>query len=145
VNFSNPIRNNQVASMKNIFKWTILFFIITLSGCSLPYPRTYSSEELEGRIVDEDTGVPLEGVNVVAYWELYKLGFQAMNNGVIKVMETVTDADGRFHFPAWEPELVLRAGTLYEGIQLTFFKSGYVVIGELNYSNLGTVQPGRVR
>ena len=106
-----------------------LALALALSGCSLPYPRTYSSEELEGRIVDEDTGEPLEGVNVVAYWELFDGIEGHTSEGVIKAMETVTDMDGRFQFPAWGPELVLRPGALSKGRRFVLFKSGYVVRG----------------
>ncbi|MBI3301590.1 MAG: hypothetical protein HYZ72_05880 [Deltaproteobacteria bacterium] len=67
------------------------------------FPSTYSAEAIEAWVVDEETGQPLEGVIVIANWKLWG-GIHPDVIGSLVVMETVTDANGRFFFPAWGPE-----------------------------------------
>jgi hypothetical protein len=97
----------------------------------LPGPPTYSAEAIEAWVVDEDTGEPLEGVIVTANWELK--GWHTDLPGQMRVMETVTDATGRFSFPAWGPKPRPPEGYLsYKDPQLLLFKSGYKYLGLAN-------------
>jgi hypothetical protein len=56
-------------------------------------------------VVDAETNQPLEGVTVLASWEV-EAGEMAARSKVyrIKLLEAVTDKNGRFYFPAWGPE-----------------------------------------
>ena len=51
-------------------------------------------------MVDAETHQPLEGVNVVAHWVL-NFGLEGTVHADLMLMETVTQSNGRFYFPAW--------------------------------------------
>jgi len=89
-------------------------------------PPTYSAAAIESEVRDENTAQPLAGVIVVANWEL-QTWTEAAPLGHVMVMETVTDARGRFTFPAWgpKPRQPPEGYILYKGPQLLLFKSGY--------------------
>ena len=87
----------------------------------------YSAEPIEAWVVDEKTGKPAEGVIVVAHWKLMRgtVGGR-VPAGTMMLMETVTDAGGRFAFPAWGPLQKTSSGFLdFEDPMLIFFKPGY--------------------
>lgn len=102
----------------------ILTCMATLPACATleGFPVTYSAEAIEGWVVDAETNQPVEDVIVVAHWDLES----AYTPGQMMVMETVTDKNGRFHFPAWgpKPRPVLAALT-FEDPEIVMFKSGY--------------------
>jgi hypothetical protein len=89
-------------------------------------PPAYSAEAIEARVVDEDTGQPLEGVIVTANWEL-QAPLEGYPVGQMMVMETVTDAKGRFSFPTWgpKPRGPLTGSLTDKDPQLLLFKNGY--------------------
>jgi hypothetical protein len=100
----------------------------TLGGL---YQPQYSAKAIEAWVVDGETNQPLEGVTVLANWQV-----EAGANEVyqIKILETVTDEKGRFYFPAWGPEPNPSA-TGYIGFSdpgLAFFKPGYRYLGQEN-------------
>ena len=68
-------------------------------------PEAYRGEAIHGRIVDAETGAPVAGAVVIGYHELVKpFGLEApIIAGKLHVAEAVTDADGRYHLPAWGP------------------------------------------
>ncbi len=91
--------------------------------------------------MDADTGAPIEGAVVVAYWELKGGSFgDSLPCGAANVEEAVTDKEGRFHIPGWGPT---RAGCASEmRIQdpiLYIFKPGYGYGFFHNGSALSTV------
>lgn len=93
--------------MKPRSRWIVAATLVSLLlflawGC--PAPLIYSSPALEARVVDEDTGQPLEGVIAVVHWQL-RGGIHEDAVGELVVMEAVTDATGMFRFPAWGPKL----------------------------------------
>jgi len=89
--------------------------------------RTYTAEPIAARIVDADTGAPVEGVNVVAAWQA-KGGLEGGNiMGYVTVMEDVTNANGEFSFPGWGPKK-WRNGAIRDGAPLLILlKPGYEV------------------
>ncbi len=89
--------------------------------------RTYTAEPIAARIVDADTGAPVEGVNVVAAWQA-KGGLEGGNiMGYVMVMEDVTNAKGEFSFPGWGPKK-WRNGAIRDGAPLLILlKPGYEV------------------
>lgn len=96
-------------------------------------PSTYSAEAIEAWVVDEDTGQPLEGVIVVANWELQAL-MEGRPVGQMMVMETVTDATGRFYFSSWgpKPRWPLEGELVDADPRLLLFKNGYKAKGLQN-------------
>ncbi len=81
--------------MKSGARWFALTLVtLWMSACS-PY---YTSEPFDARVVDADTGRPIDGALVLAWWQLYKPSLDSGRTGsVLEVLETVTDQDGRFH------------------------------------------------
>jgi hypothetical protein len=92
-----------------------------------PHPATYSAKAIEAWVVDEETGQPLEGVLVVAHWQLAPLLGHGPPVGQVTVLETVTDTKGRLYFPAWGPKpREPKSGLLtYYDPEIFLFKSGY--------------------
>lgn len=87
------------------YKWVILFNLIiwVSAGCSSSHV-TVSGDPVYARVVDADTGKPLPGVAVVAYWELYQGGIAGGGPcAAANVEEAVTDQNGRFWLPNWGP------------------------------------------
>lgn len=110
-------------------KRKLLFFPLLLMVLLLPLQSCafyYSAEPIEAWVVDANTKQPLEGVIVVAHWQL-KGGLEGGNPvAQMMVMETVTDKNGRFHFPGWGPKLRSLSGRLKtESPEILLFKSGY--------------------
>jgi len=100
-------------------------FAVAVTACGSE--RTYTAEPIAARIVDADTGAPVEGVNVVAAWQA-KGGLEGGNiMGYVMVMEDVTDANGEFSFPGWGPKK-WGNGAIRDGAPLLIlFKPGYEV------------------
>ena len=97
-----------------------------LSGC-MPYVK-YSAEPIEAWLVDAKTKQPIEGAVVVAHWELY--GASIVDIGVthagnLQFMETMTDKNGRFYFPAWGPLRAWGSRLTFDDPEMFVFKSGY--------------------
>lgn len=77
------------------------------SAHAVGLPSRYSAEAIEAWVIDAETKKPLEGVIVVAHWQLfYSTVGGRVPAGQLEIMETVTDNNGRFYFPAWGPKKV---------------------------------------
>jgi hypothetical protein len=87
----------------------------------------YSSKELHGQVVETETGQSVEGAVVVASWLLSPTiwGHEQYHKR-LHIVETVTDAEGRFVIPAWGPKLLPPLTALDEtNPRLAVFKSEY--------------------
>jgi hypothetical protein len=115
--------------------------LVIVSGCSRGN-FVYSAEPISAQVVDADTGVSLEGVNVLVAWEL-RAGMGHSLVGYINVSEDITDRDGRFHFPGWGPTPNIDSGSAVpaESPVLLFFKSGYRSKAVENERPTGTARP----
>ena len=104
---------------------TAVLVSLLLSACWVG-PKTYSAQSITASVFDKDTGQPIPQVRVVAAWEL-KGGLEGGSVlGYLTVMETVTDADGRFSFPQWGPKTYRGPGGIGWGAPwLVFFRPGY--------------------
>ena len=105
----------------------VLGAVLLFAGCATLDVRSYSAESIEAWVVDEQTGQPLEGVVVVADWLLMRGTFGGRSlQGPFMILESVSDAKGRFHFPAWGPRANRTLGFMdHEDPELWFFKPGY--------------------
>jgi len=90
------------------------------------WPPVYWADSIHARVVDAATGQPLAGVNVVAHWELNG-PLENVPVGQLQVLETVTDENGEFTFPAWGPRLrwPLYGFLTWRDPMLLLFKSRY--------------------
>jgi hypothetical protein len=84
----------------------------------------YHADSIEGLLVDAATGKPLEGVVVVAHWQL-RGAFEGAASGQLQISETTTDADGRYRIPSWGPKLALKGTLGGAAPTIIFFKPGY--------------------
>jgi hypothetical protein len=109
----------------------VLAVMAALPSCATAI--NYSAESIEAWVVDAETGAPVEGAVVVAHWQLMG-GMEGGNIvGQVMVLETVTDAKGRFHFPAWGPVRHSGPGRLdVDDPELIIFKSGYKFLALAN-------------
>lgn len=106
-------------------KLRFLFFaamLLPLQSCAF----YYKAEPIVAWVVDAETKQPLEGVIVVAHWQL-EGGLEGGDRvGQVMIMETVTDAKGRFYFPGWGPKPRSLKGSLKtHSPEVLLFKSGY--------------------
>ncbi len=92
---------------KRLRRVVVTLIVLAVLGYAFIFPHFYWGDAIEARVVDADTEQPLEGVIVVAKYELFypSIGGLGAPN-VFHVMEAVTDHNGRFHLPAWGPKWV---------------------------------------
>ena len=96
----------------------------TLPACA--GSLTYSAEPIHAQVIDADTQQPIKGVVVTANWQLEEGTFGGnVPAGQLMVMESVTDNEGKFSFPAWGPKKAVKGHLVSDDPQLLLFKSGY--------------------
>lgn len=99
-------------TLRTMYWLAALVVLIHLSGCTI----VYSSADVEGRIVDADTGEPVAGAVVVGIWQLesYPIHNHYMED-IIHVSESVTDEEGRYRLEGFALKFVgHKSGSLYE-------------------------------
>ena len=114
--------------------WTGIVLLLMLFSVPAHAFIEHGAESIAARVVDAKTGQPLEGVIVVAHWQLERKVWAGIGHSgrdsrgplQLKIMETVTDANGRFFFPAWGP-LPTPPNSYLEGFdpRIIMFKQGY--------------------
>lgn len=68
-------------------------------------PLVYWAEPIRAKVVDAETGKPLEGVVVVAQWILNDGIVDSRHRIRFQVLEAVTDSWGEFVLPGWGPKI----------------------------------------
>jgi len=116
---------------------------ILLSTGSEAFIR-YSAAPIAAQVVDSETGEPIPGVVVLAHWEL-RGGGHGQSKGELMILETKTDADGRFSFPAWGPKTVWDPDArLWDADPaMTLLKQGYAPRTVLNSQAVGPIDTTR--
>jgi hypothetical protein len=105
-------------------KLIITFFavIIFLPGC------VYAARvdgPYEGKVIDADTGEPVEGVVILGVWYTSQFSPAGATHNYYDARETVTDKNGEFSIPG----MGLRVLSNLEPMDFLIFKSGYEYIG----------------
>jgi len=95
--------------MKKVIITICLLFIC--SSCSA------SSSGISGIVVDAETGKPIDGAVVMVEWTKTK-GIGLTHTESYKVVEVLTDKDGKFKVPG--------VRTIFVDPHLTIYKKGYV-------------------
>jgi hypothetical protein len=88
----------------------IIILLLTAQGCS-------ASSEILGTVVDAETGESIERAVVLVEWTKTK-GFGLTHTESYKVVEVLTDKDGKFKVPG--------VRTIFVDSHLTIYKKGYV-------------------
>ena len=114
--------------------WTGIVLLLMLFSVPAHAFIEHGAESIAARVVDAKSGQPLEGVIVVAHWQLERKVWAGIGHSgrdprgplQLKIMETVTDGNGRFFFPAWGP-LPTPPNSYLEGFdpRIIMFKQGY--------------------
>jgi hypothetical protein len=105
----------------------VMMLQMNLTGCA-SMVLGFSAEPITATVVDADTKQPLKDVIVVAHWQLVGGGSfvdSSVPVGELMVMEAVTNAEGKFHFPAWGPKYDFMGRMHNDDPQLIIFKPGY--------------------
>jgi len=114
--------------------------LLLVSAVLLAHPIVYFGNEVRGKVIDDETGAPLEGTSIVAEWQIYVMGIQPHSGDRIKVLEAETNKNGDYVLPAWGPAPRPPWGALLNrSPMITFFKSGYypkTVINERNSDDM---------
>lgn len=111
--------------------WMLLLILSAPPACT--GSPVYYAEAIEATVVDAETQKPLEGVVVVAHWQLFHGTLAGrVPADQLMVLEAVTDKDGRFRFPSWGPKLALSGYLDDRDPALLLFKSDYEYRGLQN-------------
>jgi hypothetical protein len=118
-----------------------LLVAAALCGCGSPY---YTADPIEAWVVDAETGAPIEGAVVTANWQLLAGSFDTGGRKLrqLEVMETVTDKNGRFHFPGFIRLNISLDDLGEEDPQVLVFKPGYQYYRATNDYPIGSASPG---
>lgn len=127
------LRNPFTDMSRSVMATALLVLAASCSGCAL-FGATLRSDAVDSQVVDADTGQPIEGAVVVAYWEMHRGSFAGggLPCGAANVEEAVTDQDGKFRIPGWGPIHSSCDGMRSGAPFLYVFKSGY---GDTRVSN----------
>lgn len=111
------------------FTLILVLFICTGARGSCAFGEIpLSAAAIDSQVVDADTGKPIEGAVVVAYWQLQSgsLTGDGLPCGAANVEEAVTDNYGQFHIPGWGPIMPTCNGSMNQGDpEMYVFKAGY--------------------
>ena len=81
---------------------------------------------MEGWVIDQETGNPIEGVIVSANWQSeIRLPDGSRPGDQIAIREAVSDRTGHFRLDSWGPKFSTRRHAPERKPQLLLFKSGY--------------------
>ena len=104
-------------------KWvggaSILLLLVFFIYFILPKPASYEGLPISGIVIDQESGVPLEGVVVLAVWGKTGGFFHTYRVGNVAVQRTVTSKSGEFYLPGW-PEYQRTLGSLIAGEHIRF-------------------------
>ena len=86
------IERNSTRVVKGI---ALLLVICVLASCGITHSvdRIHRLKGIKVKVVDAQTGEPLEGVIMLAYWSTYYFR-QGGPNDIVAVSESVSDAEG---------------------------------------------------
>lgn len=107
--------------MKDWFRILGCLLMVIMSSC---YPVRYDGP-YKGRVIDAETGQPIEGVVVLGEWSKGLMTPAGTVHSYYDVAETVTDKNGDFEIPG----LGLKILTRVEPMNVLIFKAGYEYIG----------------
>ena len=138
----STVSDSQAAPTSGVFRMLTMVVCFPLAACGF-----YSADPISARVVDAESGQGIVTAHVVAAWEVYG-GLENGNvEGYVKVMETVTDGSGTFHFPGWGPRLNMRPGLVrnHTAPAIMVFKSGYAYRAVGNKGDAGAPAPSQMK
>jgi len=93
---------------------------IVLTACNC-----YNAESTEGWVIDAVTKKPIEGVIVVANWQLHKSTLDGKKPAThLIIIESTTNGGGRYFIRGWGPKTASWGFFIDRDPQLLFYKEG---------------------
>src|SRR5690348_14699500 len=108
--------------------------VVLLAVHFLGDPLIYFGAPVHGRVVDEATGTPLNGVSIVAEYQLAELSWPGTSAGRrLRVVETTTNTKGEYSIPWWGPAFRPPFTALRNrSPMLTYFKTAHYPVVKMN-------------
>jgi hypothetical protein len=107
--------------MKKIGVIVCLLLLVALTACT----PVRIDGPYKGRIIDPETGQPIQGVVVLGVWYTAAAGPGGGSHTYYDAAETVTDKDGNFEIKG----LGLKIMTTVKPMDVIIFKAGYEYLG----------------
>jgi hypothetical protein len=102
-------------------------------------PLYYSDEAFDGQVLDAQSKQPIAGVHVYGYYALQRRGFHGNSEGpTVHRFHTLTDAKGRYRFPAWSRWMRGDGAVVGDGV----FGAFASIYGPPYYPLVGFYKPG---
>jgi len=118
--------------VKSLHYMLLMAVAFTQSGCVLA-PPFYWAESIHGRVVDAETGAPIEGAVVVADWKLYSGGVgHGGHRDSLLVEATQTSTAGDFSFGKWGPKMRPAWTALDDAPRIVVLKRSYEIFNQWN-------------
>jgi hypothetical protein len=109
---------------KLIYRALVGVFVLMVTSSCYMYVVRYDGA-YRGRVIDADTGDPIEGVVVLGVWNLVLTGAAGAVHEYYDARETVTDKNGEFSIPGMGLRILSRLAPM--GVWI--FKAGYEYSG----------------
>jgi hypothetical protein len=105
-----------------------LLSVLLLIAPALCWPESpaYSASRTWGTVVDADSKEPISGALVIALWNL-EGGAHWDVTGPLKILEAMSDAEGRFEMPGWGPTRPAKGILDSYDPQVVVVKAGYEI------------------
>ena len=117
--------------MKRLCSVAILSILVVLATLTCAYGTRYDGP-YSGRVIDADTGAPVEGVVVLGVWNTEQITPGGAVHNFHDARETVTDKNGEFEIPG-KGLMILENVT---PMDVLIFKAGYEHIGMGSWESL---------
>lgn len=117
----------------------LLMLGLCLSSCAI----VHRYDDFTGKVVDAETGAPIEGAAVVATYGTVIYTLAGQNGWYLMTQETLTDKEGKFVIPAKFAFTFRLLSTFESSYTLDIFKPGYACTGNYNEGYLKKNPPGQ--
>jgi len=110
--------------MKTRLLMTVIILILSATSCNASW-LIYHKPAFKGRVVDLDTGEPVEGVAIVALYRMETLNPpEGPYGSYIHAKETITDRDGKFVISSYRT--TMNPLSWSKPVEFIIFKPGYI-------------------
>ena len=118
--------------------WILCGILLLFGGCNLyGFLSGLGTDVYHGRVVDEETGLPLAGTVVTVIWgNSSYIGLEPGVREFLNAQETVTDSDGNFTLPV-SAGLNRQLFTLVSDPWIVMYQPGYEPLMEDNFKRRG--------
>jgi len=117
--------------MKRVFIAVVVNILILLATFTCAYGIRYDGP-YSGRVIDADTGAPVEGVVVLGVWNTEQITPGGAVHNFHDARETVTDKNGEFEIPGMGLKILSNVTPM----DVLIFKAGYEHIGMGSWESL---------